>query len=213
MRSSTITLYIDTTSSILIAGIVKDNKLVSEIKENLGKDLSTHTLYLIEKMFKEVELDVNDIDRIVVVNGPGSFTGIRIGITIAKTYSWALNKEITTISSLEAMSISSNTDKFKIPYIDARRGYVYAGIYDSNNNIVLENQYIELSELIEKANKLNKPYQFISNDDLISSEIYNADILKIVTSTLNKESINPHAVNPIYLKKTEAEESKGLTFE
>lgn len=214
MRSSSITFYLDTTSSTLIAGLVQDNKLISEIEENLGKDLSTNTLFLIEKMFNENKIDVGDIDKIIVVNGPGSFTGIRIGITIAKTYAWALDKKITVISSLEAMSVSTKTNNYKIPYIDARRGYVYAGIYDENNNIVLKNCYIKLTDLIDYAKKIDKQYDFISNDNLQPGTInYNADILSIVNYAKNKDLINPHAVNPIYLKKTEAEESKGINAE
>ena len=137
MRSSSIIFYIDTSSSILVSGLIKDGILIGEIKETLGKDLSTNTLYLIEEMFNECSIDVNDVDKIVVVNGPGSFTGIRIGITIAKTYAWALEKKITTISSLEAMSVSTKEEKYKVPYIDARRGYVFAGIYNNNNEVVL----------------------------------------------------------------------------
>ena len=167
MPSGSITFYIDTSSSILVAGLIKDNVVIAEIKETLGKDLSTNTLYLIENMFNKCLVDVNDIDRIVVVNGPGSFTGIRIGITIAKTYAWALNKKITTLSSLEAMSISTKEDKYKIPFIDARRGYVFAGIYNDKNEVVLENQYIKLDELIEKVKVLNVPHVFISNDKLV----------------------------------------------
>lgn len=214
MRSSSIIFYIDTSSSTLVAGLIKDDMLLGEIKETLGKDLSTNTLYLIEKMFNECSVDVNDINKIIVVNGPGSFTGIRIGITIAKTYAWALQKKITTISSLEAMSVSTKEEKYKIPYIDARRGYVFAGIYNNNNELVLENQYIKFDDLLEIATKLNAPHVFISNDKLIEQQIeYNPDILEIVNYSKFKEEINPHAVNPIYLKKTEAEETKGINAE
>lgn len=216
MRNSSLTFYIDTSSSDLIVGLIEDETLIAEIQENLGKNLSTNTLFLIEKMFNDCGIDVNDIDKIIVVNGPGSFTGIRIGITIAKTYAWALKKKITTISSLEAMSVSTNTESYKIPYIDARRGYVFAGIYNQNNEVVLENQYIKFDALLEKANALNSTYVLISNDKLSEHQNqvkYKANILSIVKYSKNKETINPHAVNPIYLKKTEAEESKGINAE
>lgn len=214
MRSDSIIFYIDTTSSVLVAGLIKNNTLIGKIEETLGKNLSTNTLYLIEKMFNKCFVDVNDIDKIVVINGPGSFTGVRIGITIAKTYAWALKKKIVTLSSLEAMSVSTKVAKYKIPYIDARRGYVFAGIYNQNNEVILENQYIKFDILLEKANKLNKPYILISNDKLSENQQeYRADILDIVNYSKNKEEINPHAVNPIYLKKTEAEESKGINVE
>lgn len=116
-------LYIDTTTSYLYTGLVVDKKLVSEVKKDLGKDLSSYTLKEIDTMLKQNHLEPNDIDKIIVVNGPGSFTGIRVGVTIAKTYAYSLKKEIVTISSLEAMAISSKEDDIiKVPLIDARRG-------------------------------------------------------------------------------------------
>jgi len=122
-------LYIDTTTSYLYTGLVVDKKLVSEVKKDLGKDLSSYTLKEIDTMLKQNHLEPNDIDKIIVVNGPGSFTGIRVGVTIAKTYAYSLKKEIVTISSLEAMAISSKEDDIiKVPLIDARRGYVYGAI-------------------------------------------------------------------------------------
>ena len=89
-------LYIDTSSSFLYSGIVSEGKLIASITEQMDNDLSRITLKRISEMFDEANLKPNDIDKIIVVNGPGSFTGIRVGITIAKTYAWGLNKDITT---------------------------------------------------------------------------------------------------------------------
>lgn len=214
MRSSTLTLFIDTSTSNLYTGIVENDQLLLETQEHLGKELSTHTLGKIEEMFKNINKTPTDIDRIIVVNGPGSFTGIRIGITIAKTFAWGLKKEIKTISSLEAMAISTPTDKLKIPAIDARRGYVFAGIYDSKNKVILEEQYILLETLIKTAEEQQQPYEIICNDSIPAEKTsYKPDILQIVLSAINKKSVNPHAVNPIYLKRTEAEETKGIVAE
>ena len=140
-------LYLDTTTSYLYTGIVVDNKLIAEVKEDFGKDLSSVTLKKISEMLETNNLKPNDIDKIIVVNGPGSFTGIRVGITIAKTYAYSLNKEIINITSLEAMAVSSQENTFKIPIIDARRGYVYGAIFNQNNSIVLKPQYIKLDAL------------------------------------------------------------------
>ena len=101
------TLYIDTSSSFLYSAIVEDNKILGEIKEEYGQSLSEVALPRIVSIFNDNNIKPEDIDKIIVVNGPGSFTGIRIGITIAKVYSWSLNIPITTISSLEAMSFPS----------------------------------------------------------------------------------------------------------
>ena len=131
-------LYVDTSSNFLYSGIVENNKILAEIKEEFGQNLSEVALPKIVELFDKTNLKAKDINKIIVVNGPGSFTGIRIGITIAKVYAWSLNIPITTISSLEAMAISSENEKLHIPMINARRGYVYGAIYDSSYKEILK---------------------------------------------------------------------------
>lgn len=200
--------YIDTSTNYLYTGIVKDNNLLVERKLNLSHDLSTFAIDEVDKMFKEINFDVKDIDKIIVVSGPGSFTGIRIGMTLAKVYAYCLNKEITTITSLEAMKESINYEGLVVPMIDARRGYVYAGIYDGDKEII-PNQHISLDKLKLILYGLGKEYVFVSNDIFKDIETikYNPDILRIVLKYQDKESINPHLVEPTYFKLTEAEEN------
>ena len=138
--------YIDTTSSYLYTGIVKDNQLISYRKKELGKDLSIYTISEVNEMFKEVNLEPSDIDKIIVVNGPGSFTGIRIGVTLAKVFAWSLKKPITTITSLEAMAKSIKTDKLVVPIINARREACYAAIFD-NEKVLMDGKYLTIEKL------------------------------------------------------------------
>lgn len=202
-------LYIDTSSSYLYTAIIEDNKLLSEIKEEYGQSLSEVALPRIASMFEETKLNPKDIDKIIVVNGPGSFTGIRIGLTIAKVYAWGLNIPITTIYSLEAMALSSDNNTYHVPMINARRGYVFAAIYDENYKEILKPQHIQLVDLQEKLKEIDN-YEIISNDEFDDIEVipYEPNLLKVVDYFKDKENINPHAVNPEYLKLTEAEESK-----
>lgn len=211
-----IVLYIDTSSDYLYSGIVINDELVSSIKKKYEKDLSKEALPKIIELFDKANITPNDLDKIIVVNGPGSFTGIRIGITIAKTIAWALNINIMPISGLTAMSISSSGNTYKMPLIDARRGYVYGAIYDKDNNKVVEDTHIELVALLEKAKGLD--IKAITNNDFdinVEKEKYDPDILKIVKHYENSEGVNPHLINPIYLKKTEAEEKlrKNLDYD
>ena len=200
-------LYLDTSTSYLYAGVVSDDKLIFEIKDKLENNLSTISLALIEKKFKEYSIDIKEINKIIVVNGPGSFTGVRIGVTIAKTWAWAMKIDITEISSLLAMAISCNKDCYKIPIIDARRDCYYAGIYDPSNKIIMGDSYITKDDLMKKLKSLDS-YVFVGKEGLEENiEEYDPDILKIVNFTKNFESINPHAVNPNYLKLTQAEEN------
>ena len=202
-------LYIDTSSSYLYTSIVENDKVLSEIKEEFGQSLSEVALPRIVSMFEDNNLSPKDIDKIIVVNGPGSFTGIRIGITIAKIYAWSLNIPITTIYSLEAMAISSPKDTYHVPILNARRGYVYTAIYDKDYNPILKPCHILLTDLQEKLDNIGD-YEFISNDEFdgLELESYSPDMIKVVNYFKDKENINPHAVNPEYLKLTEAEESK-----
>lgn len=202
-------LYIDTSSSFLYAAILGNDNIISKVCEDYGQSLSEIALPKIAAMFEESNINPKEIDKIIVVNGPGSFTGIRIGITIAKVYAWSLKIKITTISSLEAMAISNNSDKVKVPIINARRGYVYGAIY-ANDKEILKPQHIKLEELQNKLRDIND-YIYISNDefeDIDNIEKYEPDFIKIVNKYKDKEEINPHLVNPEYLKLTAAEESR-----
>ena len=203
-------LYIDTSSSYLYTAISENERLLCEIKKEFGHSLSEEALPEIVSMFENNNLTANDIDKIIVVDGPGSFTGIRIGITIAKVYAWSLNIPITTITSLEAMALSSKTDKIRVPMIDARRQYVFSAIYDTENRQILKPQHIKIDDLKQELEKV-EDYIVITNDELEqfeNKEKYNPDIMKVINFYKDKEPINPHAVNPDYLKLTEAEESK-----
>ncbi len=206
-----ISLYIDTSSSYLYSALIKDKKILQEVKENYGQELSVEALPQIIKLFEKASITPKDIDKIFVVVGPGSFTGIRIGVTIAKTMAFSLKISIIPVSSLKAMAISARKDTpYIMPLIDARRGYVYGAVYDKNMREVVKEQHILLTELVDKV---PDTYSVISNDQLpvtVSREEYDPDILKIVTFYDSEKPISPHLVNPNYLKRTEAEEKHGV---
>ncbi len=200
--------YIDTTSSYLYTGIVRDNKLLCEKKENLGKDLSVYTVNVVDEMFKKVNVQPTDINKIMVVNGPGSFTGIRIGVTLAKIFAYTKNIPIVTVTSLECMAKSIKSDKLIVPIINARREACYASIFDGDK-CLLPGEYMTIEKLKMMLIGLNKDYVFISNDTFSFETVkYDPDILNIVLNFKDKKEINPHMVNPTYLKLTEAEENR-----
>ena len=194
-------LLIDTSLKYPTISIVNDNKILFLFHEEIDSDMSSKIMPIVDNGFKSINRNINDIDRIFVINGPGSFTGIRIGVTIAKTIAWALKKEIVTISSLELLATTNVETKYIVPTIDARRGNVFAGIYDKELNNIKEDKLINLEEL-EKS--IDSNYTIVSYD-LNNVEI---DALKLVNKHKNDKGINPHKVNPNYLKLTEAEESR-----
>lgn len=189
-----ISLFIDTSTNIGILALLKDSKLLNQITIKSNNDLSNTIFSYLDKLLKSSEVLVDQIKKIYVVVGPGSFTGIRVGVTIAKTMAWTKKIDIIPLSSLEVIASSSNEDVI-IPYIDARRGYVFAGVYSNNLDVIMENKYIGFEELKNKYKG-----EFIDDRE-------SANIEKVVSKHESDLSLNPHEVNPIYLKLTEAEEN------
>ena len=199
-------LFIDTSNFKLVVGVIDEvnNKLISYYNEILNSDLSSKALDIIKGCIDKAKITPKDIDKIYVVVGPGSFTGVRIGVTIAKTYAWALNKKVIPLSSLEVLASTKVSTNYIIPMIDARRDSVFAGIYDDNLNQIMKDTYISLQDLVKK---LPSDYTFISDDNFedYTVEKSNIDLIKIVEKHKNELGVNPHELVPSYLKITEAE--------
>lgn len=206
-------LYLDTTSSYLYTAILEDNNIIAEIKEELGNNLSSYTLPRIQEMMYVKGISVDDLKKIICVNGPGSFTGIRIGLTIAKVLAWAKNIPIIPISSLEAMALSADGNyDFIVPAIDARRNYLYASIYDTKNkNFVMHEKHVLSDTLNIALDSLVGSICYITNNQINANhdvQPYEPKIDKIVNEVKDRESVNPHSIDANYLKLTEADENK-----
>src|SRR5699024_4559999 len=140
-----------------------------KIVKNIPNEHSVYAVKFVNDVLETIGMKPNDIDNIMVVNGPGSFTGIRIGLTIAKIYGYLLKKDIITVSSLRAMAISSNA-KIVIPIIDVHNDNYYYGVYDMFDNIILKDNFNNKEELLKQINKYE-------DADLVSNEIIdNGDI-------------------------------------
>lgn len=208
-----ITLFIDTCHHNLMVGVYEDDKellLVNEVNDN---HLSERLLPLIEKTVSSANLDINNINNIVVANGPGSFTGVRIGVTVAKTLAYSLGCHVHVVSELLVMSSGDYNTKYVVPLIDARRDAVYGAMY-SDGNLVINDSYILFNELLNniKSKVSLDDITFVSyeNFDNINVEIPKINLNGIIKNSLDSEGILCHLVNPNYLKKTEAEEKLGV---
>ncbi len=199
------TLLISTCTNRIIVALADNSTIFSFCNEIIENQMSNIIMEKVENCFKEASLKPTEIDRILVAVGPGSYTGIRIGVTIAKTYSWALKTKIIPISSLEVMVSGYQDDKLLVSYIDARRNACFGAIYNNKLNPILNDQYILIDDLKEKLK--GKDYIFVSDDKLVESNKPKIDIIKLINKHLNDAGVNPHSLNPVYLKKTEAEES------
>lgn len=203
-----ISLFLDTCSHNIIVAILENNKLIYYKNEISNNNIAEKLLPYIKSGFETVNKNINCVEKIYVVNGPGSFTGIRIGVTVAKVLAYSLNASITTISELETLSSISTDKKFIVPMIDARRNFVYTGMYDQELNSIIGDQYILNNNFIDRIKEDINNILFVSYENIVENGIRPIiDIEKIVRKHENDISLNPHNVNPEYLKLTEAEEN------
>ena len=178
-------LFIDTHESLITIALKNNDELFIKTQESEYSH-SIYTMPMIESIFKESNLDVKDLKKIIVINGPGSFTGIRIGLSIAKTMAYALNIDINTISSLKAYLISNNNGEKRKAVIEDNKGF-YISAMDEKNNTIIEEYYSDKDEVSypEVEHKL--------------------DINKIIEYTKDMKSENPHHVKANYVKRIEVE--------
>lgn len=200
-------LFINTAVSVSTVAFIENNTILSIYEECNLNDLSEKIFFMIDKVFTESGYTPNDLNKIFVVNGPGSFTGIRIGLAIAKTMAWALHIDLIPISCLELIA-TTPSEGFIISMIDARRNYVYAGVYDHSLQEILPDQYISIEKLIKLYPRTKGKYVSYDTFDSIESEKPKIDYIKIIKKHEHDNTIPCHSVNPTYLKLTEAEEKR-----
>ena len=201
-------LFIDTSTHGLTISLSSESEILSISTSCRINEHSKYALTEMEKVFEEASLKPSDIDKIIVVNGPGSFTGIRIGVTIAKTYAWALEKSISPVSSLLINAFGYDGYNYYVSVIDARRDCVYAAIYDANYQTVLNEQYMSISDLNDIITSLDGTYIITGDIDIndIKSAPIKVDVLKVIKYCKDNNTVSPHSLNPNYLKRVEAEE-------
>ena len=116
-------LALDTSNRPLSVAVLEDDTLLAETTLNMARKHSTTLMPIISEMLQKSDTTPQDLDRIVVSAGPGSYTGLRIGVTAAKTLAFTLNKELVGVSSLEllAANCQNDTAELLVPIFDARR--------------------------------------------------------------------------------------------
>lgn len=187
------TLFISTFDKIITIGLLKNGKVISELTKESSKNHSIHTMPMIDEILKTNNLLPSYLNEIIVVNGPGSFTGVRIGVTIAKTLAYTLNIPIKTITSLKAYAVSSDKETNKLVTIEDLKGK-YIGYFDKNNNLLSDYTYLKNDEY---ETYIKEKEQYLINNNTF-------DLNKIYKSLQTEDSINPHIVNPIYIKGIDA---------
>lgn len=161
-------LAIDTSNHPMSVAVVEDDQLLATETLNMVRNHSIYLMPVINKLFKLVKWQPEDVDRIVVAQGPGSYTGIRIAVSTAKVLADTMNKELVGVSSLEvlARNIVPTTKEVIVPFFDARRGNVFAGAYQWQDGKLVNriaDQHLAMKDLLAQLAKLDQPILLVGH--------------------------------------------------
>ncbi len=185
------TLFLDTHDQEVVVVLYKDKNIIEVVNKVSGYQHSQVALPTIKEVLEKEGIVPQDLKQIIVVVGPGSFTGVRIAVTIAKTMAYTLNIPIKTIDSLKLKAISIDCDNdFYVSVLEKNGAYV--GKFKNNYEKIGEYSYYTKSEYDN----------FLSNNEV--KEVKEIDYKKLINIINSFEAVNPHAVKPLYIKRIEA---------
>lgn len=213
-------LGIDTSNKPLSIAIVKDHTVLAEHRDTFGQTHSVAAMPAIVRLLEAANLTPADLNAIAVAEGPGSYTGIRIGMTLAKTLAWSLSIPVYPVSSLQVLAAPGKRfSGLTISLMDARRNHVFAGVYKGTEKLL--EQHISFEELESFVTSYKLPLLWVGQDtaiyksqiETINAESYFADghenipsaaALIQLASTMNPAE-DIHQLTPSYMRITEAE--------
>lgn len=196
MKESLKQLVIDTATNYIYLALAVDGVEVESIYEEGINNHSVTILPFLEELLKKQNLELQDIDQVIIGVGPGSYTGVRIGVTVAKMIGYLNNVEVMTISSLALMASSSDYD-FVLPLIDARRNNAFMALYQNQSNKLFLIKPDCLENIALFKDSIEYDYQVITEGK--------PNIEKILKSNLLCQVRDIHSLTPNYLRITEAE--------
>lgn len=215
-------LGISTSSNIASVALSKDAECIKELNINNNKTHSETLLPLINELLSETNIKLQDINLIACDNGPGSFTGIRIGISTVKAIAESLNIPVIAVSSLEGLAYNIPDSECICSLIDARNNQVYCGLFDSNHTLIGNYMADDINTILPVINQ-NKDILFVgdgavAHKDLLNINDFKSDNLlhakNINLCAFNKfskgEILSADSILPMYLRKSQAERMRNL---
>lgn len=208
-------LAFDTSSKALSLAILEDKQVLAETTINIKKNHSITLMPAIDFLMESLDWTPKDLDRIVVAEGPGSYTGLRIAVATAKTLAHTLNIELVGMSSLLAL-VPYQQEGLFVPLMDARRNNVYAGFYENAKPVMPEAHlpFERVIELIKGTSQVTFVGEVGSFVEQIQEHLPRTNYKETLPNAANlallawdKEADSLHDFVPNYLKRVEAEEN------
>lgn len=220
-------LAFESSAKAASVALCRDGHLVSQYSQCSGLTHSRTLLPMAEDMLKNAELTLRDVDLIAVAHGPGSFTGIRIGVSTVKGLAWAGDIPCVGVSTLEAMAWHGLAAGGVVcPVMDARRSQVYNALFeikDGRPQRLCPDRPIALAELAEDVKKLDAPVFLVGDGAAITKAFFDAqgipccvapenllwqDAWGVAMAAMDKEPGNADSLLPVYLRLSQAERER-----
>lgn len=221
-------LAFESSAKAASVALCKDGKLISQYSQCSGLTHSRTLLPMAEDLLKNAEMKLSDVDVFAVAHGPGSFTGIRIGVSTVKGLSWAAQKPCIGVSTLEAMAWHGvAVGGYICPVMDARRSQVYNAIFRIENGVpvrITEDRPISLQELGAELLALDEPVFLVGDGSVITKKYLDSidvpctvapenlvwqDGWGVAMAASGKEPASADELLPVYLRLSQAERERN----
>ncbi len=222
-------LGFDSSAKSASVAICENGAIIAQSFQNSGLTHSRTLLPMAEDMLKNLDLTINDIDLIAVAHGPGSFTGVRIGVAAVKGLAWAADKPVCGVSTLEAMAhngVCAQNDSIICCCMDARRSQFYNALFEMRGvkpYRLCEDRAISAMELADEIKKLKKSVFLVGDgaalcyntlDNLEVDIILAPEPMRFQTAWgvcmaaegTKKQTV--HELLPVYLRLSQAERER-----
>ena len=195
------TLVIDTATNYYYSALIDDDKVLEE-EYSLGhNDHSKNLMPSIERILNRNNVKLNELENVLVGIGPGSYTGVRIGVVVAKMIGFLNNINVYTFSSLDLLASAKKEDGHVLSLIDARRGNAFMAYYELKDSKLVKIKEDVLASIEDYKNNLNEEYEVITLGNPNPILLKNSDLLESVSDI--------SSLVPNYLQITEAERNKN----
>lgn len=207
--------------------LVKDGELLSQYSQCSALTHSRTLLPMAEDMLKNAEIKLSEVDLIAVAHGPGSFTGIRIGVSTVKGLSWAADKPCVGVSTLEAMAWHGlMAGGYVCPVMDARRQQVYNALFkieDGKPQRITDDRPIALAQLADEVRSLNAPVLLVGDGAALTEKFFREHSVPcriapenlrwqsawgVAMAASDKQPGTSETLLPVYLRLSQAERER-----
>lgn len=221
-------LSIDSSTECASCAVLEDSKLLGEINFNNKKQHSIILMPMVDNLLKNLQLSITDLDGFVVSKGPGSFTGLRIGMSMIKGLSQGTKKPFVSVSSLDALAYNmAYSQGIVCPILDALRENVYTALYifeGSSFTRISDYMTISINELVDKLKEHRTPISFIGDAvykfrDILTDSLDNTYFAPVHLNLVRASALGElgarlltageyddlYSSSPVYLRKPQAE--------